>query len=78
VVDASGKFVVGTFGDSDGCPAGEYIVLVTWPAVEAGTPGAEEGETVDRLRERYNIRDTSQLAVTVEARPTELRRIDLK
>ena len=78
VVDASGKFVVGTYGDSDGCPAGEYNVLVMWPAVESGTQGVEETESVDRLQGRYASRETSQLVVTVEAKPTELRRIDLK
>jgi hypothetical protein len=78
VVDASGRFVVGTYGDADGCPAGEYIVLVTWPTVEAGTQGVEEAETVDRLQWRYASRETSQLSVTVDAKPTQLRRIDLK
>lgn len=78
VVDANGKFVVGTYGDTDGCPAGEYFVLVTWPTVEAGTSGTEEAETVDRLQWRYASLETSQLLVTVEAKPTVLRRIDLK
>ncbi|HZL91175.1 MAG TPA: hypothetical protein VFB96_22600 [Pirellulaceae bacterium] len=78
VVDASGRFVVGTYGDADGCPAGEYIILITWPTVEAGTQGVEEAETVDRLQWRYASRETSQLSVTVDAKPTQLRRIDLK
>ena len=77
VVDASGKFIVGTYGDADGCPPGDYIVLVTWPTVEAGTQGVAEAESVDRLGWRYANPETSQIVVTVEPKPTELKRIDL-
>src|SRR6185312_4564325 len=31
-VGADGKFEVATYGDNDGAPAGDYKVLINWPA----------------------------------------------
>src|SRR3954451_14894602 len=30
-VGADGKFEVSTYGENDGAPAGDYVILVTWP-----------------------------------------------
>lgn len=79
LVDAAGKFMVSTYAAADGCPAGEYVVLVTWPAASLTTEeeGEEEVETVDRLGGRYATREASPLKATVEVRPTTLPRYDL-
>jgi len=73
-VGADGKFEVGTYGDNDGAPAGDYIVLVSW---NAPNPQNEEVSGPDRLGGRYSDPATSKLAATIEARPTELAPIRL-
>ena len=78
VVDDAGRFVVETFEPSDGCPAGDYTVLVTWPATLPGAEHSEEAETVDRLQGRYANHESSPLKAKVEGKPTELGRYDLK
>lgn len=78
VVDGRGEFWVGTYGERDGCPAGSYVVVVTWPP--ESTPGAgsdEEAETPDRLQGRYATLESSPLTATVEAKPNQLKRFDL-
>src|SRR5205809_954396 len=50
-VGADGKFEVGTYGDNDGAPAGDYIVLVSWIAPN---PQNEEASGPDRLGGRYS------------------------
>lgn len=78
-VEAGGKFSVSTYGDKDGCPAGTYRVVVTWPQpLPEGEDADEEAETVDRLGGRYASPESSPAEVTVNAEPTTLSRIDLK
>lgn len=67
-----------TYGVGDGCPPGEYVVLVTWPATLPGAEGGEEAETVDRLAGRYAVREASPLKAKVQAKATSLGRYDLK
>ena len=69
-VGADGSFEVGTYGDKDGAPAGDYVVLVTWPA--ATDPANEEAPTVDKLGGKYAEPTTSQFKAKVEAGPTTL------
>jgi hypothetical protein len=78
VVDQAGKFVVETFGAEDGCPEGDYTVLVIWPAASSDTESGGDAETVDRLGGRYSTRETSPLKAKVEAKPTDLGRYQLK
>ena len=78
VVDGAGKFAVETYEPGDGCPAGEYAVLVTWPVTVPGAENSEEAETVDRLRGRFATAETSTLKAKVETRPTQLGRYELK
>jgi hypothetical protein len=78
VVDEAGKFMVETYRVRDGCPAGDYVVLVTWPATLPGEANSEEAETVDRLEGRYAARESSTLKAKVESKPTDLGRYELK
>lgn len=78
LVDAAGRFAVGTYGTADGCPEGEYAVLITWPAASVPEEDGEvDDETLDRLAGRYATRESSPLTATVEARPTTLPRFEL-
>ncbi len=73
-VGADGKFQVSTYGENDGAPAGEYVILVTW---EAPNPANEEASGPDRLGGRYIDPAKSKLTAKVEPRPTELPPIKL-
>ncbi len=73
-VGADGKFQVSTYGENDGAPAGDYVILITW---EAPNPANEEASGPDRLGGRYIDPDKSKLTATVEPRPTELPPIKL-
>jgi len=68
-VGADGKFELGTYADNDGAPAGDYVVLVSWPAPN---PQNEEQSGADRLGGRYANPSLSKLTAKVEPRPTEL------
>src|SRR5262245_51876855 len=68
-VAADGKFQVSTYGENDGAPAGDYIVLVSWVAP---TPANEEASGPDRLGGRYIDPAKSKLTATIESRPSEL------
>jgi hypothetical protein len=73
-VGGDGKFQVSTYGENDGAPAGEYVILVTW---EAPNPTNEEASGPDRLGGRYIDPEKSKLTAKVEPRPTELPPIKL-
>ena len=73
-VQEDGKFDVGTYTDNDGAPAGDYVLLVTWPAPN---PQNEEAASTDRLSGRYANPDSSKLTAKVEPHPTELAPIRL-
>jgi len=68
-VGPDGKFQVSTYGENDGAPTGDYVVLVSW---EAPNPTNEETSGPDRLGGRYIDPAKSKLTATVEPRPTEL------
>ena len=76
-MDDAGRFVVETYVAGDGCPAGDYTVLVTWPESTAGEEPPEESETVDRLRGRFATRESSPLKAKVEKNATNLGRYEL-
>jgi hypothetical protein len=63
---ADGVFVLTTFKEGDGAPAGEYAVTVEWPAAKKG-PLDPEGP--DRLRGRYRDPASPAARFTVEKRP---------
>jgi len=68
-VEADGKFQVSTYGEKDGAPAGDYIILVSWVAPN---PTDEEASGPDRLGGRYIDPAKSKLTATIEPRPNEL------
>lgn len=70
-VKADGSFELGTYGENDGAPEGEYVVLVEWKRAKkvkydffvkdnTGTFGE------DLLRGAYSDRDKSPLRVTIK------------
>jgi hypothetical protein len=69
-VAADGSFELETYGEKDGAPAGNYVVLVTWPA--SSEPGNDEAPTVDRLAGRYAEPSASQFKAKVDAAPTTI------
>lgn len=70
-VGPDGSFELETYGEKDGAPAGEYVVLVTWPAASAEASG-EEGSAVDKLQGKYADPASSKLKAKIEAAPTEI------
>jgi hypothetical protein len=68
-VEANGSFALSTYGDKDGAPAGDYIVLVTWP-------GGEESD--DKLQGRYGNAKTSPLKAEVKGAANDLPPYQLK
>jgi hypothetical protein len=73
LTDASGKFQLTTFGETDGAPAGNYKILIQWPVKlqpDARNPQGGFGE--DRLKGRYMNLEKSQLTATIEEGPTDL------
>jgi len=71
---AEGKFEIGTYGDNDGAPAGDYVILVSWVTPN---PQDEEASSPDKLGGRYLDPAKSKLTAKIEPRPTELPTINL-
>jgi hypothetical protein len=62
-VRAGGSFVLGTYEEGDGAPAGNYVVTVVWAA------GPRDG---DRLAGRYSSPAHPQLRTVVLKGPNDL------
>jgi hypothetical protein len=69
-VKEDGSFVLSTYGEEDGAPAGDYLVTVTW------SPNGSDDE--DKLGSRYNDRAKTPLKVTVKEGSNELPAFKLK
>jgi hypothetical protein len=78
IVAEDGSFQVGTYKDTDGAPAGEYRVTVTWlvPAPNS-SPEDSEPDLVDRLGGRYADPERSAWVVKVEKPKAEVPRLEL-
>jgi hypothetical protein len=83
MANASGQFTLTTFEPNDGAPAGEYKVLVKWPAP---TPAAQQREErpgsankgPDRLRGKYYSFESTPLQATIEEQSNQLPPFELK
>jgi hypothetical protein len=64
VTGPDGKYQLTTFDEGDGAPAGDYKVIIQWPAKTAGEQIIGSGP--DRLRGRYMDLQRSQFTVKVE------------
>jgi hypothetical protein len=79
--DASGVFKLMSIKPNDGAPAGQYKIIVKWPAQVSATADREgRGGNIgpDRLRGKYYNVDTTPLSATIEAKSNELAPFDLQ
>jgi hypothetical protein len=73
LTDAEGLFVLGTYAEGDGAPAGEYVAVFEWPL-----PEEEQVTEVDRLKRLYSDPKKSKFKVTVEEEALVLEVFELK
>lgn len=73
--DGEGRFQLGTYGQADGAPAGEYGVAVVWHPLANTGAGPVRGE--NKLPVRYAQFDSSQITVRIEKKATELPALEL-
>jgi hypothetical protein len=71
--DEEGHFVLSTYAVEDGAPAGDYKVVVEWPAYRRG-----KNVGPDRLGGKYSKPDTSGLTAHVEVGENALLPLQLK
>ena len=74
-VGADGMFQLGTQGEKDGAPAGNYVVIIIWPEASAKE---EDEEPRDRLQGRYRDPRKSTIRRQITEGPNELETIHLK
>ena len=70
-VGPDGVFRIGTYTDSDGAPAGDYIVTITWPASRTD-PKTGDVISEDLLMGKYNNPAKSQWTITIQPGHNEL------
>jgi hypothetical protein len=81
IADAQGKYGLMTFEQGDGAPAGQYKVLVQWPAPSKSSDdrGGRRGTLgADRLRGKYFNLESTMLTATVAEEATEVPPFELK
>lgn len=66
MVEADGTFLVSTYGDGDGAPAGEYAVSVVW------LENPDSANPVDRLGGRFANPQQSEWRVRIEEGDNQL------
>ena len=71
--DEEGKFVLTTYAMEDGAPAGEYKVVVEWPAYRRG-----KNVGPDRLAGKFSKPDITSLTARVEKGTNDLPDFNLK
>ena len=71
----NGEFVLSTFVEGDGAPAGEYDVTVTWPVRFNPISTLWEG---DQLKGRYRDKAKPAFTITLEKKRQELAPFELK
>lgn len=70
-VGPDGSFRIETYEPGDGAPAGEYIVLITWPDLKTD-PGGGEVAVGDRLNGRFKDPAKSPWKVLIKEGNNEL------
>lgn len=65
----NGEFSLSTFVTDDGAPAGDYDVTITWPVRYNPISTLWEG---DKLKGRYDKKESAAFHVTIEKKPQEL------
>ena len=90
IVQADGTFVASTYAESDGAPAGNYAVLIQLLAPcpeppEDNDPDADRDDDqkpnqplCDKFLGQYTQPTKSAWRVTVESKPVEIPRIELR
>jgi hypothetical protein len=79
--DQLGRFILGTYAQNDGAPAGEYRVSIIWPGpLPNAVPGDSESSHggPDKLKGRYGDPEKSGLKATVAASNNNLPPFELK
>ena len=71
--DSEGRFVLSTYAMDDGAPAGDYRVVVEWPAYHSG-----RNIGPDKLGGKFAKPESSGLTAHVDKGPNELSPFDLK
>ncbi|MCS6853052.1 MAG: hypothetical protein NZ700_17995 [Gemmataceae bacterium] len=69
-VAADGSFVLSTYTENDGAPAGEYLVTIEWYPPRPEDEEADVGP--DRLEGRYSNPKTSGLRCTIKEGTNEI------
>ena len=72
----NGEFVVSTYNNGDGAPAGDYKVTVIHHEIVIS--GGAMGSKPNDLPKKYASRDSTDLVIKVESQPTTLPTFDLK
>lgn len=79
--DEQGRYALQTYRAADGCPVGEYVVTIYWPAPRPRPAAkdefidpvdADQMNTTDRLKNQYSQAGVSRLRARVEARDNEI------
>jgi hypothetical protein len=82
IADGEGRFRLTTLVQEDGAPAGEYKVLVQWPAPSGKPDDQRSGRRgalgPDRLRGKYFNLENSTLSAKVEEQSNELPPFELR
>jgi hypothetical protein len=73
ITDQDGRFVVSTYGNNDGAPAGDYHVGVRWSPDGIGIRNLQ-----DKLKGKYQNAFTSGLTAHVEKGKNELKPFELQ
>lgn len=71
--DENGHFVLSTYSNGDGAPAGDYHVGIRWPTTRKGF-----GMGPDALGEKFTDPNTSGLTAHVEKGKTELKPFEIQ
>jgi hypothetical protein len=82
IADGQGKFSLTTFEQGDGAPAGQYKVLIQWPAATTQASQQQGGRRgslgPDRLKGKYFNLENTKFTATVEEQSNELQPFQLQ